>query len=79
MFSQKDKLMINIFLKKGRTAQANGQTYTDTDCICTGLSESEARAILGDAVESVIDDRQFHPQAHAHRFSGYKHLKKEAA
>ena len=71
--------MNNIFLKPGSEVTVNGEVFTSEHCIVTELSAARYKALLGDAIESVIPDCKFYPEAHTHRFSGYKWLKEKAA
>jgi DNA-binding NarL/FixJ family response regulator len=66
----------NIFLKPGTTVSINGKEFDDRMCIITEQSIDVIRNAIGDSVQQVIGERDFQPQAHAHRFDRYTYLPK---
>lgn len=71
--------MNNIFLRPGSEVTVNGEVFTSEHCIVTELPAARYKALLGDVIENVFHERSFYPEAHAHRFTGYKWLKEKAA
>ena len=66
----------NIFLKPGTTVSINGKEFDDGMCIISDQPIDAIRNAIGDAVQQVISEKDFQPQAHAHRFDRYTYLPK---
>ncbi|WP_278383344.1 helix-turn-helix transcriptional regulator [Alteromonas mediterranea] len=66
----------NIFLKPGTTVSINGKEFDDRMCIITEQSIDVIRDAIGDSVQQVISEKDFHPQTHSHRFDRYTYLPK---
>lgn len=66
----------HIFLKPGTTVSINGREFDDRMCIITDQSIDVIRNAIGKPVQQVIAERDFQPQAHAHRFDRYTYLPK---
>ena len=66
----------HIFLKPGTTVSINGKELDDRMCIMTDQPIDAVRDVLGNSISQAISERDFQPQAHAHRFDRYTYLPK---